>query len=151
VSVPAADGTQVVGSDRALHFGDGETLAWHQVDQARWLEATNTLEVLTLPSDLEPARTHRVTIPVPGRLPELVRERVTSSIVVSERLTLSTATARSVGVRIVARRVPDGDGVQANGGVRWSVIYDDGAPRSDPLLQSAAREAVAALQTRLGV
>lgn len=141
VRVAAADGTPVVGTDRALHLAGGLVLGWHQVDRARWLADDMALEIVTLPAGATPARTYRVVVPVPANLPELVRERVTSSILASERVML---TGRA-GARIVARRVPGGEGV------RWTVVYDDGVAPSTPDVQAAAQEAVDGLRTRLGV
>lgn len=141
VSARTADGGWAVGTDRALHLPDGVVLGWHEVDQARWVGDDGTLEVLTLPEGSAPARTYHVLLGDPGQLPELVRERVTSSIVVSERVTLPG----NVRARIMARRVPDGEGV------RWSVIYEDGVMPGDAQLQEATRAAVARLQMRLGV
>jgi len=140
-SARAADGSWAVGTDRALHLADGLELGWHQVDSARWVGDDSVLEVVTLPEGMTPPQTYRIELPDPGQLPELVRERVTSSIVVSERVVL----AGGAGARIIARRVPGGEGV------RWSVIYEEGVSRSDPRLQAATREAVARLQMRLGV
>lgn len=139
--VAAADGSEVVGTDRALHLGVATVLAWHQVDRARWARDDHTLEVVTLPTGAAPAQTYRVQIPEPGRLPELVRERVTSNILVSERVVL----AGRVGARIVARRMPGAEGV------RWSVIYDQDDAPVDPDVPAAARDAIASLRSRLGV
>lgn len=141
VRARTGDGLWVIGTDRALHLSDGVVLGWHQVDQARWLDADNALEVVTLPAGTTPAQSYRIEIPVPGLLPELVRERVTSNIVASERVLL---TGRA-GARIVARRLPGEEGV------RWSVIYDEGVTSSDPEVQSAARDVVARPRARLGV
>lgn len=141
VEVTAVDGTVVVGTDRALHLGAGQALGWHQIDRARWLGDDSALEVVSLPSGSSPAQTYRVAVPEPGRLPELVRERVTSTIVVSERVLL----AGRASARIVARRVPGADGV------RWSVLYEDSVSATEPGVQAAAHDAVAGLRARLGV
>lgn len=136
-----ADGGWAAGTDRALHLGNGRVLGWHQVDQARWVEADQVLEVVTLPEGAAPPRVHRIEIPAPGPLPELVRERVTSNIVVAERVDL----IGTAGARLLARRVP-GDTA-----VRWSAVYDAGVVSGDPAVQERVRAAVAALQSRLGV
>lgn len=136
-----ADGGWAAGTDRALHLGNGRVLGWHQVDQARWVETDQVLEVVTLPEVSTAAQMHRVAIPVPGLLPELVRERVTSNIVAAERVDLVGA----AGARLLARRVP---GVPT---IRWSAVYDAGVDSGDPAVQERVRAAVAALQSRLGV
>ena len=141
VSATAGDGRRVVGTDRALHLGDGRVLGWHQVDHARWDVTADVLEIVTLPEGTTPPQTYRISIPDPGRLPELVRERVTSSILVTERIKLTGA----AGARIVARRLP------GDAGVRWSVIYDDGVSGADPQVQAVTRAAVERLKTRWGV
>ncbi len=136
-----ADGGWAAGTDRALHLGDGRVLGWHQVDQARWVEADQVLEIVTLPEGAAPPQVHRIAIPAPGLLPELVRERITSNIVVAERVDL----VGSAGARLLARRVP-GDAT-----IRWSAVYDAGIDSADPAVQARVRAAVAALHSRLGV
>lgn len=132
-----AGGEWLAGTDRALHLA-GVQLGWHEVDRVRWAQDTRVLEVVMQPQGAEPSVTHRAELPVPGLLPELVRERVTSSIVVTERVLL----AGRASARIIARRSHDGE-------VRWSVIYDDGV-QEDDRLHAAARAAVANLQMRWG-
>lgn len=136
-----ADGGWVAGTNRALHMGADLVLGWNEIDQARWLDAERVLEIVPLPTGVEPMPIQRIAIPAPGLLPELVRERVTSNIVATERV----AIAGSAGVRLVARRLPDG------AGVRWSATYDPGVDSRDPAVQERVRAAIAELQSRLGV
>lgn len=137
----SADGGWVAGTNRGLHVGADLVLAWHEIDQARWLDADRVLEIVPLPTGAEPAQTQRVSIPVPGLLPELVRERVTSNIVATERVAITG----SVGVRLVARRLPDG------AGIRWSAIYAPGVDSGEPAVRERVRDTIAELQSRLGV
>ena len=75
----------------------------------------------------------------PGSLPTVVYERVTSSVVVSERVALRG----ELGARIVARRAGDG--------LRWTVTFDAGLDPRDPVLRAEADEALAELRATLGV
>src|SRR5689334_15727597 len=77
----------VGGSDRALYLPGDARLGWNEVERATWDRDEFRLDVVTLPIDA-PARTYAVEIAEPGRLPELVRERVMSSIVVNQQVAI---------------------------------------------------------------
>ncbi|MGB9279681.1 MAG: hypothetical protein WCB57_06260 [Pseudonocardiaceae bacterium] len=87
-------------------------IGWHLVSKAVWdtsslvvTEAvtTGTVDEAVLLADLPP---RRFALAQPGTVPEVVRERVTSSIRSSQRCELPGG-----GAWIVARRVPGLDGV----------------------------------------
>ena len=84
---------------------------------------------------------HRFTIEEPGRLLELVRERVTASVVLQRHVPVQGRR----GVRVIARRAPRGDRP-----VVWLFEYDAGVDPEDPEVQRAAREALAAAQEEVG-
>jgi hypothetical protein len=128
------------GTARALYLPDGTVLGWNEVDEAVWNVDESTLDLVTLPID-GPARSYRVHLPDPGRLPELVRERVTSSIVVNQHVPL----AGRAGAKIIARRVPGRDQLD------WIVLYDAGIDGADPVIMERVQDAVAVLRRDLGV
>jgi hypothetical protein len=78
---------------------------------------------------------HRFTIEEPGRLLELVRERVTASVVLQRHVALQGRR----GVRVIARRAPRG-----NQPLQWIYEYDEGIDPDDPFVRHAAAEALAA-------
>ena len=72
---------------------------------------------------------------------QLVRERVTASVVISRHVPI---TGRS-GVRVVARRAPSGKSA-----VHWVYEYDAGIEPDDPFVQTAAAAALDAARDDLG-
>ena len=83
-----------------------------------------------------------LTIAEPGRLLELVRERVTSTVVLQRHV----AVDGSRGVRVVARRAPSG-----RREVTWLFEYDEGVDPDDPLVAQAADRALAAARADVGL
>lgn len=130
----------VGGTARALYLPGGVVLGWHEIDQAIWHRDEFRLDVSTLPVDV-PARSYEIHLAEPGRLPELVRERVTSSIVVNQHVPL----VGRRGVKIIARRVPE----QVE--LDWIVVYDPSVDDDDPEVRRRARDAVDVLRCNLGV
>jgi hypothetical protein len=85
--------------------------------------------------------TYRVVLDEPGEVPPVLRERVTSTIVVTERVDLLPG----VGARITARRAPGADTVS------WAVVFDPGVDATDPELRRLAGEAIERIRTSRGV
>ena len=136
-----AEAEAVAGTARALYLPDDVVLDWNQIDQASWNVDESTLDLVTLPID-GPARAYQVRLADPGRLPELVRERVTSSIVVNQKVSLE---GHRGGAKIIARRLPGVDDLD------WIVLYDRGIDGDDPDVTEQIRHAVAVLRRDLGV
>jgi len=135
-----AVGGYAVASDTALYLPVPEPLRlpWELVAKATWGDDA----VLVVEGRVDPrGRDHvwRVRLDDPGAFPTVVYERVTSSVVVSERVALEG----DDGVRIVARRAGDG--------VRWTVTFDPGLDPNDPDLRRRADEALAELRSTLGI
>lgn len=130
-------------SDRALYLpGDadadpGTRLAWDTIVHAAWEPPTLVVEQ----GGGVPARIVRVVLEDPRRIPEVVRERVMATIVVSEHVDL----VGDAGARIVGRRSPEGEGI------RWTITFDPGLDPADPVLREAAAAALADLRIALGV
>lgn len=139
VGEPNGNGV-VGGTARALYLPDGVVLGWHEIDQAIWHQDESRLDLVTLAID-GPARSYQLPLREPGRLPELVRERVTSSIVVNEHVSILGRR----GAKIIARRLPGTDDLD------WVVVYDPGVDGSDPAVRQAVRDAVAVLRRDFGV
>jgi hypothetical protein len=85
---------------------------------------------------------HVFTIAEPGRLLELVRERVTASLVLQRHVRV---TGRS-GLRVIARRAPRGDRP-----VRWFYEYDEGVDPDDPAVRELAQEALREARAEVGL
>ena len=85
---------------------------------------------------------HTATLTDPGRLLELVRERVTASVVLQRHVTLG----RRRGLRVIARRAPSGAGA-----VQWVYEYDEGVDPDDPEVRAAADEALELARRDVGL
>ena len=129
-----------VATDVALYLpvGGHLRLVWDLVSKATFSDEA-VLVVEARPEPRARDRSWRVVLDDPGALPTVVYERVTSSVVVSERVELRG----ELGARIVARR--------AGEGLRWTVTFDPGLDPSDPALRAEADAALAELRSTLGV
>lgn len=138
-AAPLVDGTRVTATDRALLVptpAGVERIPWWQVSAASW-EAESGRLVVTADTGAGP-RVRRLTLADEHRLPETVRERVQSTIVVTQRIAVGAGS----GARVVARAVP------GEPGLRWQVLPEPGLDLSDPATRAALDEAVADLRSR---
>lgn len=117
-------------------------IPWEEVQAADWDVDTSTLRVSEVGSWGEERLEHVFTLAEPGRLLELVRERVTASIVLQRHVPVSGRR----GLRVVARRAPRGDRP-----ISWIYEYDEGVDPADPAVQRAAEEALAVAQAEVGI
>ena len=129
-----------VATDVALYLPVPQMmrLPWDLISKATFSEAA-VLVVEARPDPGARDRTWRVVLAEAGTLATVVYERVTSSVVVSERVLLQG----DLGARIVARRAGDG--------LRWTVTFDAGLDARDPALRAEADAALAELRSTLGV
>jgi hypothetical protein len=116
-------------------------IPWEEVEAADWDRETSVLRVSEVGTWGEPRPEHRFTVDEPGRLLELVRERVTASVVLQRHVPLDGRR----GLRVVARRAPRGDQP-----VRWLYEYDEGVDPDDPEVRRAAEEALAQARADVG-
>jgi hypothetical protein len=127
-----AQGDLLAATRFGLHLPGPVTVPWHEVIKATWKDG----ELRVQAAD----GVRRFELAEPGRLPEVVRERVTASIVISEKHQLPGGG----GVRIVARR-------RAGGGpLLWAAHFDAGLDPDDPGLRAQADELIDAARERLG-
>lgn len=129
-----ADGP-VGGTRDALYLPDGARLPWEQVEAAEWDHDASVLLVSEVGSWGEQRREHRLEITETGRFLELVRERVTASVVLQRHVLVDGRR----GLRVIARRAPRGDRP-----LSWFFQYDEGVDPDDPAVRDAARAALAA-------
>jgi hypothetical protein len=140
----AASGEVLAGTREALYLG-GTRLAWEDVEAADWDRDTGELRVAEVGRWGEQRVEHRYAIPDPTRprrLLELVRERVTASVLLVRHVPVDGRR----GVRVIARRPPTGDG-----GLRWVYEYDAGIDPDDPAVRRAAEAALAAARQDVGL
>ena len=141
----ATDGSVLAGTRDAFYVvRDGETrrVPWEQVEAANWDRDTDTFRLSEVGSWGEERPVHTATLTDPGRLLELVRERVTASVVLQRHVTLG----RRRGLRVIARRAPSGAGA-----VQWVYEYDEGVDPDAPAVREAARSALETMQRDVGL
>ena len=143
----AADGSYVVATAIALYRGWGRPgipeanhwrLPYEDILRAVWDDEAGLLRVWepSLPDGYT-----EIPLPDPGTVPETVRERVTSTIVVSQHVQLRGRR----GVWLSARRSP------ADSEVRWTMLFDAGLDATDPGLRTLAVAALEDLRQSTGV
>ena len=139
----AADGTWIAGSSSALFLGDTR-IAWTELESADWDRDTELLRVTEVGEWGRIRPRHQFELAEPGRLLELIRERVTSSVVLQRH----EAVHGRRGVRVVGRRDPAGAGSSE---VRWFFSYDEGIDPADPEVAARAEAMLAAAKADLGL
>jgi hypothetical protein len=136
----ATDGTVVAGSRDALYLGE-RRLPWERVEAADWDRDEDRLRVSEVGTWGESRVEHTLTFDDPGRLLELVRERVTASVVLQRHVPVHGRR----GLRVIARRAPRGDRPLV-----WFYEYDEGVDPQDPAVRQAAESALLAAREELG-
>jgi hypothetical protein len=135
-------GVVVAGSRDALHvLPDGPRIPWEQVEAADWDDDTGVLRVAEVGHWGEQRPVHRWTLESPGRLLQLVRERVTATVLLQRHVPVRGAS----GVRVVARRSPSGARE-----IAWFFEYDRGVDPDDPEVRRVAQEALARAREEVG-
>ncbi|MEU8354927.1 hypothetical protein AB0C27_02845 [Nonomuraea sp. NPDC048882] len=130
----AAEAGHLVATNLALHLPGGTRLPYEEIDRASWDE--DGLLVITTGGVR-----HFERVTEPRMMPETVRERVNSTIVVNKHVQLP---GRG-GVRLVARRRPGGEMLG------WTLVFDDGLDPADPGLRAQAEQALEGVRRSMGV
>lgn len=133
------DGVVVGGTRDALYLP--RRVPWEQVEAADWDNETSELRISEVGAWGEARPEHRFAIDEPGRLLELIRERVTASVVLQRHVPI----VGRLGVRVIARRPP---GLPTE--ITWVYEFDDGVDPDDPVVRLAAAEALAAARSEVG-
>jgi hypothetical protein len=137
----STDGRVVAGTRDAVYV-DGERIPWEQVEAADWDRDTDVFRISEVGTWGEPRAQHALTLAEPGRLLELVRERVTASVVLQRHVPV---TGRH-GLRVIARRAPRGDQP-----ITWAYEFDAGIDPDDPDVQAAAAAALRVAREDVGL
>jgi hypothetical protein len=123
-------GSWYVGSTLALYLPTGagyRRVVWEQIGHADWQRDDDRLAVVEVAVPGAAETVTVVEIDVPGRLLELIRERVTKSLV----WTGYAPVRGKSGVTVVARRSPSG-----HGPLTWSTMMP-GLDGHDPVVRAA--------------
>lgn len=135
-------GSVVVTTAWALYVPDGSggftRVPWERVLRASW--QGEWLHVW------EDDGEHHVRLDAPGSVPEVVQERVTSTVVVSRHFDLGDG-----GVRIVGRRPTHARPSPARDELRWALVFDEGVDAADPGVKAKAEQLLQALRRQVGL
>ena len=133
----------VAGTREALYLPGPppRRVAWEQVEAADWDAESETLRLSEVGTWGEPRPTYELGLTEPGKLLELVRERITASVVLQRHVPIDGTR----GVRVIARRAATGSRE-----LSWLFEYDEGIDPADPFVDHAAREALTAAQNEVG-
>jgi hypothetical protein len=141
-----ADGEVLAGTRDALYLlvdgADPVRVPWEQVEAADWDADTDVLRVSLVGAWGEQRVEHALALTDPGRLLEMVRERVTASVVLQRHVPL----AGRRGVRVIGRRAPRGDAA-----IEWFYEYDEGVDPDDPEVREAASVALVGARRDVGL
>ncbi len=130
-----------VGGTRDAFYLPRGRVPWERVQASDWDRDTSVLRVSEVGSWGAVRPEHVMTVEEPRRLLELVRERVTASVVLQRHVALGGPG----GVRVIARRAPRGDQP-----VEWLFEFDEGVDPADPTVLAAAEQALLAARDELG-
>jgi hypothetical protein len=142
----ATDGTWLIGTRAALVLvrpqGQAQRLAWEEVAHADWDREQDRLRVVELAEFGVAPVVHELAIEDPGLVLELVRERVTASVLLTRRVPVEPGR----GLTVIARRAPGGTDP-----VVWSYDLDPGLDPDDPLVRAAAEQGLLSARDELGL
>ncbi|MCB0907389.1 MAG: hypothetical protein KDB63_09755 [Nocardioidaceae bacterium] len=140
-------GVMVGGTREALYLVDAGRseplrIPWEQVQAADWDRDTGVLRVSEVGDWGDQRPEHRVELDDPRLLLQLVRERVSASVLIQRRVVVDGRR----GLRVIARRASSGER-----DVTWVFEYDEGIDPADPAVGLLAQEALAAAREEIGL
>ncbi|MGO4256823.1 hypothetical protein [Marmoricola sp. RAF53] len=116
-------------------------LPWEQVQAADWDQEAESLRVTEVGEYGRPRASYVFTLDDPDLLLQLVRERVTASVVLQRGHLVSGKR----GFKVIGRRSPEG-----RGPITWMFEFDPGIDPDDPLVAVAAEAALAEARGDVG-
>lgn len=139
----SVDDVVLAGTRAAFYIGSTPVtrIPWEQIESADWDNDTDVLRVVLVGSWGIQRPTHSFGLTEPARLLELVRERVTASVVLQRHVALEGRR----GVRVIGRKPPQGAGE-----IEWFFEYDQGVDPEDPAVREASATALAAARADVG-
>lgn len=139
------DGTWLLGTRDALVIVEPvETIRipWERVETADWDRDESRLRVAEVGEFGQVRPVHVFSVPDPGLLLQMIRERVTASVLIQRRVVVSDRR----GLMVIARRPPRGQTE-----ITWAYEFDAGVDPEDPAVQEAAASGLRAAQEELGL
>jgi hypothetical protein len=138
-----SDDNWLLGTHEALYVVGPEhtRIPWERVERADWDRDEERLVVSEVGEFGRVRPQHRFAVEDPGVLLELLRERVTASVVLQRRVLVEGRR----GVTVIGRRSPVREGA-----ISWSYDFDPGVDPEDPAVAAAAEAGLRAAQADLG-
>jgi hypothetical protein len=115
-------------------------IPWEQIEDAAWDQETSRFQVTETGSWGAQRPAYAFVLEDPPLLLQLVRERVTASIVLQRRVPVRG----KLGLTVIGRRSPVG------GPVAWMHAYDVGLDPDDPEVAAAADTALVGARAEVG-
>ena len=140
-SEPSAESSQAFEPSSVVKPAETR-IPWEQVERADWDREEDRLVVSEVGEFGRVRPQHAFSVPDPGLFLELVRERVTASVVLQRRV----VTAGKRGLMVIGRRPPVGDGE-----VSWAYQFDAGVDPENPEVMALAEAGLRAAQAELGL
>jgi hypothetical protein len=145
----ARDGSWLVGTRDALLVVATDPspeqvvrIPWQLVERADWDRDAERLRVLEVGQFGAVRPSYDFEIEDPGRLLQLIRERVTASVVLQRRVVVNGKR----GLYVVARRPPRGSGE-----ITWAYEFDENVDPADPAVMAAAERGLRTAAEELGL
>ena len=136
----SVDELLVVATNRALYLqSTKERIRWDALSKAIWAEPILTLTLIDDSGQVVGERV--VELGRATDLPAAIHDRVTDSVIVSERADLGDGAA----AMLVARRNSDVDEIW------WAVVFEAGLDPKDPALITRAANELSQLRESLGI
>lgn len=139
-----AEPTWVLGTRLALIVvepgAETRRLGWEQIQAADWDKEAAVLRVSEVGEYGSPRATYSFALEDPVLLLQLIRERVTASVVLQRGFPVDGTR----GFKVIGRRSPSG------GAVVWMHEYDAGIDPEDPVVAEAAEKALAECRADVG-
>ena len=139
----AANGSWLLGTRRRLALVEPDAttqLPWEDVEDAAWDSDESRLQISAIGAFGRPRPSYTFEMEDPALLLQLLRERVTASIVLQRRVPVRG----KLGLTVIGRRSPTG------GPVAWMHAYDAGLDPADPEVAAAADRALAQARAEVG-
>lgn len=140
----AGGGNWLLGTRLALYLvtpgADPVRLGWEQVQAADWDQDSETLTISDVGEFGVPRATYTFSLEAPVLLLQLIRERVSASVVLQRGYLMDG----KVGFKVIGRRSP------AGGPISWMHEYDVGIDPGSPEVRTAAADALVRARADVG-
>ena len=140
----AADDSWLLGTRRLLAVvgpAGPMHIPWERIEDAAWDQESSRLQITEIGSYGEKRPAHSFEVEQdPAPFLQLLRERVTASIVLQRRVPVRG----KLGLTVIGRRSPIG------GPVAWMHAYDPGLDPYDPEVVAVADQALAGARSEVG-